>query len=135
VCTTLRADGAFDDSMKHALERIQAMRDDAGAVGIFRFGALELTGIGATLHTLDGDMPEPEAISSGQYGATLPLYLYVKNQHYDHVPGLLEFVNEFTSEWTWGPEGYLVDEGLIPLSEADRHTERANAVGLIPLFF
>ena len=35
-------------------------------------------------------------------------------------PGLREYVEEFTSEWTFGPDGYLLEEGLIPLPKEER---------------
>ena len=44
-----------------------------------------------------------------------------------------EFVAEFTNEKTWGPDGYLVDKGLIPLPDADRSKVRQSARALSPL--
>jgi phosphate transport system substrate-binding protein len=40
------------------------------------------------------------------------------------VPGIAEFVAEFTNEGTWGDDGYLVDKGLIPLPAAERKSMR-----------
>ena len=31
------------------------------------------------------------------------------------------FREEFTNELTWGPEGYLIEKGLIPLTEGERN--------------
>ena len=42
-------------------------------------------------------------------------------------------MNEFTSEKAWGPDGYLVDKGLIPLPDADRKKIMTSARGLAPL--
>ena len=36
------------------------------------------------------------------------------------MPGIEEFLAEFTSEDAWGEEGYLADKGLIPLSDEER---------------
>ena len=52
------------------------------------------------------------------------MYIYVKRQHRIIVPGLHAFVSEFTAEHAWGPEGYLVEKGLIPLLADDRQAER-----------
>jgi len=49
------------------------------------------------------------------------------------VPGIQEYVAEFTSEKAAGDEGYLTDKGLIPLPSADRKAMRKGASGLVPL--
>ncbi len=46
------------------------------------------------------------------------------------VPGIEEYVAEFTSDKAWGDEGYLVDKGLIPLSVADRKRIHDGAMAL-----
>ena len=67
--------------------------------------------------TVDGAEPTFENIAAGDYGVSRSLYFYVKQQHVGVVPGIAEYVAEFTSEKAWGDEGYLVDKGLIPLPE------------------
>jgi phosphate transport system substrate-binding protein len=49
-----------------------------------------------------------------------PLYVYLKKDRVGQVPGLREYVEELTDEWTLGPDGYLVDAGLIPLPKEER---------------
>ena len=49
------------------------------------------------------------------------------------VPGVSDFVGEFTSDKAWGDEGYLIDKGLIPLPEGDRKAIRQGALTLSPL--
>ena len=58
------------------------------------------------------------------------LYFYVKNEHVGVIPGIEEYIAEFTSEDAWGPDGYLADRGLIPLPEADRAEMQQQARGL-----
>ena len=36
------------------------------------------------------------------------------------IPGIKEFLAEFTSEKAWGKDGYLSEKGLIPLPDAER---------------
>ena len=36
------------------------------------------------------------------------------------IPGMTEYVKEFTSDRTWGEGGYLSDAGLIPLPDDER---------------
>jgi phosphate transport system substrate-binding protein len=59
------------------------------------------------------------------------LFFYVKKAHMPIVPGLAEYVVEFTSERAAGEEGYLVDRGLIPLTKAERmrQSEVAKSLG------
>ena len=49
------------------------------------------------------------------------------------IPGIREYVREFTSDKAWGMEGYLVDTGLIPMSDAERRKVQAAAMSLAPL--
>ena len=49
-----------------------------------------------------------------------PLYFYVKNAHRGVIPGLNEFVEEYTSEDALAPGGYLSERGLVPLVDAAR---------------
>jgi phosphate transport system substrate-binding protein len=61
------------------------------------------------------------------------LYFYVKNAHVGTVPGIEEFVAEFTSEDAFGPDGYLADKGLIPLHDDEREEVRKNATSFTPM--
>ena len=63
----------------------------------------------------------------------IPLYFYVKNAHVGKVPGILEFLTEYTSEAAMGEEGYLTDKGLIPLGEDKLSNIRKNVLSLTPL--
>ena len=51
----------------------------------------------------------------------------MKKAHVDVVPGMKEFVKEFTSEKAFGDEGYLLDKGLIPLDGEKREAVRKAA--------
>jgi phosphate transport system substrate-binding protein len=61
--------------------------------------------------------PDFETIASGDYPVSRSLYFYVKKAHVGTIPGIEEYVAEFTNEAAWGPEGYLADKGLIPLPD------------------
>ena len=49
------------------------------------------------------------------------------------IPGIEEYLAEFTSDKAAGPEGYLADKGLIALPDADRKKAAANAKSLTPI--
>ena len=44
----------------------------------------------------------------------------MKNAHAAVIPGVKEYVKEFTSSKAIGNSGYLVPKGLIPLPEGER---------------
>ena len=74
--------------------------------------------------------PSFENIADGSYGISRSLYFYVKKSHVGKVPGLAEYVDEFTSDAAAGDDGYLADKGLIPLTDAERAAVRKNALAL-----
>jgi phosphate transport system substrate-binding protein len=49
------------------------------------------------------------------------------------VPGIKEYVEEFTSDAASGDFGYLADKGLIPLPEEMRKMVHDQAVNFTPL--
>jgi phosphate transport system substrate-binding protein len=42
------------------------------------------------------------------------------------IPGMKEYLVEFTSEKTWGPDGYLADKGMIPMPDEERKQFASN---------
>ena len=56
-----------------------------------------------------------------------------KKAHVGVIPGLTEYLREFTSERAWGDEGYLSDRGLIPLPEEERERVANDVRELNPL--
>mgnify|MGYP000104924796 FL=1 len=69
---------------------------------------------------VDGVVPTFDDIADGKYPVSRPLYFYVKAAHVGVIPGIPEYLAEFTSDKAWGPDGYLADRGLIPMPEAER---------------
>ena len=49
------------------------------------------------------------------------------------IPGIKEYVDEFTSEAAAGEAGYLSDKGLIPLPDDEREAVREQALSFTPL--
>ena len=64
--------------------------------------------------------PTFENIASGKYPVSRPLFFYVKKAHVDVIPGMKEYLVEFTSDKAWGEDGYLAEKGLIPMPTAER---------------
>jgi phosphate transport system substrate-binding protein len=82
---------------------------------------------------VDGKEPTFEAIAAGEYPVSRPLYFYVKKAHVGTIPGIQEFLAEFSSERAWGEEGYLADKGLIPMPSEERNRYAEMVHSLAPL--
>ena len=100
------------------------------ALGIFGFSFLDENLDKIQGETIDGVPPNFENIASGKYPVSRPLFFYVKKAHVAVIPGMKEYIAEFTSEKAAGNEGYLADKGLIPLPPAERKQVAADANSL-----
>ena len=67
---------------------------------------------------------------SGKYAASRPLFIYVKKAHVGVIPGINEFIAEYTSEKALGEDGYLSEKGLIPPTKGEIEKIRADAKSL-----
>ena len=132
-CHAIREDGAFIEAGENDNLIVQKLEKNPNALGIFGFSFLDQNADKIQGALVDGVAPEFEAIASGKYRVSRSLYFYVKQQHVGMVPGIEEFVAEFTQESTWGEEGYLVDKGLIPLPDAERKAVATSARSLSSL--
>jgi phosphate transport system substrate-binding protein len=79
---------------------------------------------------VNGVAPSFDTISSAEYPVSRAMYFYVKDAHIGSIPGIQEYVIEFTSEKAYGEFGYLADKGLIPSPEPEREQFRAAAKAL-----
>jgi phosphate transport system substrate-binding protein len=126
VCHGIREDGAYIDAGENDNVIVQKLGANPNAVGIFGYSFLE-----ENLNTLhgakvDGVTPTFENIASSKYPVSRALFIYVKKAHIGVIPGLAEFVQEYTSDKAFGDEGYLVDKGLVPLPAAEAKKVRAD---------
>ncbi|KFB08864.1 PstS family phosphate ABC transporter substrate-binding protein [Nitratireductor basaltis] len=129
-CTEIREDGAFVEAGENDNLIVQKLEANADAYGIFGFSFLDQNADKLQGASIGGVEPTFDNIASGDYGVSRSLFIYAKKEHVGAIPGMEEFIKEYTSEAAWGPEGYLADKGLIPLPEADRTSQRDNAVAL-----
>ncbi|MCW8950669.1 MAG: substrate-binding domain-containing protein, partial [Sedimenticola sp.] len=100
------------------------------AVGIFGFSFLDQNSDKVQGSLVDGIAPTFDAIADGSYPVSRPLYFYVKKAHVGKIPGIQEYLAEFTSDKSWGEEGYLVDKGMIPMPNQERNQFAADVKGL-----
>ncbi|MGI9436653.1 MAG: substrate-binding domain-containing protein [Geminicoccaceae bacterium] len=133
VCATMREDGAFVEAGENDNLIVKKLEANPAALGIFGFSFLDQNLDKMQGNLVDGVDPTFEAIADGDYPVSRSLFFYVKNAHVGVIPGIQEFVEEFTSEGAYGEDGYLADKGLIPLPEEDREAVREQAVNLTPM--
>ena len=130
IVHTVREDGGWIDSGENDNLMVNKLIANPDAVGVFGYSFLEQNADKLKGANVDGIAPSFENIADGQYNISRSLYFYVKHAHVGTVPGIKEFVEEFTSENAFGEEGYLLDKGLIPLFEEERDAIRTQAVSL-----
>ena len=120
LCHTIREDGAFIEAGENDNLIVQKLQVNPAAFGIFGFSFLDQNSDTVQGSKINGVSPDFDMISDGSYPISRSLYFYVKKQHIGKVAGIQEYLNEFANDKTWGPEGYLSDKGLIPMSDAER---------------
>ncbi len=116
TCTKMRQDGPFIEAGENDNLIVQRIEADPNALGIFGYSFLyenqdKLQGV-----KVGGVEPSFDTIADGTYGLSRPLFIYIKNAHRKVIPGLNEFVAEYTSDEAMGPDGYLHERGLVVLA-------------------
>jgi len=117
ACQTMREDGAYVEAGENDNLIVQKLEANPDAVGIFGFSFLDQNSDKVQSSMIDGEAATFDTIADGAYPVSRPLYVYVKSQHVGTVPGIEAFIAEFTSEQSWGEDGYLADKGMIPLDD------------------
>jgi phosphate transport system substrate-binding protein len=120
ACQTVREDGAFIEAGENDNLIVQKLEANPNALGIFGYSFLDQNYDKVQGSLVDGVAPDFEAIADSSYPVSRPLYFYVKKAHVGQIPGIEEYLREFTSDAAWGEFGYLTDKGLIPLPDAER---------------
>ena len=133
VCHAVREDGAWVDAGENDNLIVQKLVANPDAFGVFGFSFLDQNRDRLHGAEIDGVRPSFDNIADGAYPVSRSLFFYVKNAHAEVIPGLREFVDAFTSEGAWGPDGYLGEKGLIPLPDGQRAETREQALALTPL--
>jgi phosphate transport system substrate-binding protein len=120
LCHTMREDGAFIEAGENDNLIVQKLLTNPNALGIFGYSFLDQNSDRVQAAKIGGVEPDFDTIADGRYPVARPLYFYVKKAHVGVIPGIREFLDEFTSERAWGEDGYLAEKGMISLSEERR---------------
>jgi phosphate transport system substrate-binding protein len=121
VCSAMRTDGGFTETGENDNVIVQRLQSQPGSRGIFGFSFYDSNRDALQAASINGTAPDPDTISNNEYPLARPLFIYVKDQHVGVIPGLGEFLNYYTSAEVWGPNGFLIEQGLIPMTEQKRN--------------
>jgi phosphate transport system permease protein len=132
-CQTLREDGAYIDAGENDNLIVQKLAANPDAFGVLGYSFLADNQDMLQGSAMDGVAPTEENIINGSYEVARKLYLYVKKQHSDVVPGLAEFVAEFMSDKASGTQGYLTDKGMVPMPEAEHAAVSTAVLAALPI--
>ena len=120
----MREDGAWIDAGENDNLMVSKLNANSKAVGVFGFSFLDQNADRLKGATVNDIAPTFDNIAGGSYKISRSLYFYIKHAHVGTVPGIMEYVSEFTSEKAFGEDGYLIDKGLIPLPAGERKKYR-----------
>ena len=127
---SIREDGAYIEAGENDSLIVDQLASNPAAVGIFGYSFLSNNADRMQGAIIEGVEPTFSNIAAGDYKVSRSLFFYVKNNHVGVIPGIAEYVQEFTSEEAFGAGGYLESIGLIPLPEADRGANADKAYAL-----
>jgi phosphate transport system substrate-binding protein len=114
TCAAIRDDGRWTDVEN--LELILGkLASNPLALGVMTYSYLEQFPYRIRAATVNGAAPTRVNISSGTYPISRPLFIYVNDQHLEVTDGLADYAAEFVSLCAAGANGYLLEEGLVPL--------------------
>lgn len=130
---TVREDGKYVEAGENDNLIVQKLEANPNAMGIFGFSFLDQNSDKIQGAFVEGVAPTFENIASGKYPVSRPLFFYVKKAHANVIPGIKEYLSEFSSESTWGEDGYLSEKGLIPMPDTERRKFANDAKNLTPL--
>jgi len=124
----IRQDSAYVPAGENDNLIVQKLGKDKDAFGIFGYSFLEENSDTIQGTAVNGVLPTPETVASAKYPISRSLYFYIKNAHYDLIPGMKEYVELFMSEKMIGKDGLLKGIGLIPLPDDVRAQARKNVL-------
>jgi phosphate transport system substrate-binding protein len=133
VWKTIRTDGAYVEAGENDNLIVQKLEANPQAFGIFGFSFLEENQGKIKGAEIEGQKPSFETVASGDYKVARPLFIYVKKQHVGVIPGMAEFIAEYTSAKAIGEDGYLANKGLIPLPADQAASTMSTAKDMVSL--
>jgi phosphate transport system substrate-binding protein len=107
---------------------ISHLKQDHNSFGIFGFNFLITNGGIIKSVPVDGYKANFENISSKKYPLSRPLFIYFKKEHLKLFPEMKEFIFSLIDSDTIGKKGYLVYNGLVPLTNSELYKVQNNVM-------
>jgi phosphate transport system substrate-binding protein len=114
ACVKVRKDGTVIDIDGDYTETLARLEAEQNGLGVFGLSFYQNNTDKLEVAAINGVIPSVKSIASGKYPVSRPLYFYVKTAHIGVIPGLKEYIEFFVSDEMAGPEGALVEYGLVP---------------------
>ena len=129
-CAKIREDGYAVEAGENDTLIIQKLSSNPDAFGFFGYSYLVANKDKIKASSIDGVQPSLEGIQDYSYPIARPLFFYVKKAHIGVIPGIQEFLKEFTSKKAMSNRGYLAKIGLVPLASDKYKITRTAALDL-----
>jgi phosphate transport system substrate-binding protein len=120
VCHGVREDGGYVEAGENDNLIVQKLVANPDALGVFGYSFLEQNSDKVQGSLINGKLPTFDAIAEGSYPVSRSLFFYVKKAHIGVIPGIEQYLAEFTSEKAMGEYGYLAEKGMIPMTDEER---------------
>ena len=130
TCTEVRSDGKYVDQGEQDNLIVSKIQSNPNIVGIFGYSYLEENSDKVQGLRMNGVEPTYENISSFAYPGARPLFVYVKKAHMEAIPGLPEFLTQWTK--MWGQDGELSKVGLVVSPDEEMATNLQKATTFSP---
>lgn len=124
ICHEVRDDGYFTEAGERDDLTVENLRQAPQAMGLFGYNFLARDREHLQGALIDKVAANVQTIASGRYPLSRSLYIYIKADRVDTIPGLKDYLDEFTTDTAWGAEGYLSQLGLIPMPDNERRNSR-----------
>ncbi|MFZ1742213.1 MAG: substrate-binding domain-containing protein [Pontixanthobacter sp.] len=126
LCTEIRDDQKYVAQGEQDNLIVQKISGNPKAVGVFGYSYLEENLSKIQGLPMNGSEPTYENISTFAYPGARPLFMYVKKQHLDNIPGLREYIAEWAK--SWDKDGPLAKIGLVASPDDVRAVSAKKAV-------
>ena len=130
-CNSFRDDGPVEEAGENDTLIVKRLDSDPKSFGIFGFSFLHENQDLIQSSLIEGKQVSLESIQNYSYPISRPLFFYAKKAHFGVIPGMKEFMAEYTSDASMGEYGYLSDLGLVPLESATLSKVRYNVSNLV----
>lgn len=117
ICSAIRSDDSWinageNDSL--LIRKVATTKDTLAILGYSYYKENQNMVAAVAINDIKPILP---SFKNKTYPLLRPLYVYIKKEHLEFVPGLKEFTEEISSPEAIGEEGYLIKAGLIPLTK------------------